>query len=620
MASPQGVEQLNFLDFFPHQKYPKILTNQKQQLDILSEKYRPGRSNVFIFESPTGSGKTAVEYTIAKAIEETQGGPVFIITPNKTLVQQISTLHPDVKVAYGRHEHPCLYYEIKEMLNPRYVSELYAKPNLRADEIPCLTLKDCPHRVHQVTGDTYENGAFRCPYYQQKFEAKQGGIVVSTMAFYLFTQLFSKEFPRPHVLVIDEAHQIARVVRSCLSYEITDYHLGRSSELLEKIEAHDEANQLKAFYKKMIHIIKRKPSRKNTMLDDSELQELIDVLKRINTTALEMQIQQAIKQGKINVKEDRETLKKIEELIHDIWRYLLSFELSLETEERNPLNYTYAYYKEEKEGKEKAQYRLVIKAYYVAPLIRKILSPFTVAFSATIGDADIYGFETGIRGQFESFGSDFPVENTRIFMPSDTPNLAMKERKKGQPTRILREMVKTCKRFAKKGLRSLVVLVSNAELDKFKMLSQEEGLDSISYGNGISPKDAALSFKEGNGDVLVGTVANYGEGVDLPKQIAPIIFFLRPAYPSPHDPATIFEEKRFRNMRWALWNWRVMMEALQVRGRNIRSAKDLGVTFFISQQFRRFVYASLPHWLSKAYVRDKTFDECVEETEKLLSK
>lgn len=596
------------------------MTNQKQMLDILTQRLSAGKRGVFIFEAPTGSGKTAVEYTIAKAIEETQGGPVFIITPTKTLVEQIAQLHPDVKVAYGRHEHPCLYYEPKDVLTPEYVQSLYSNPeNLKADEIPCLTLRDCPHRVNQETGETHEKGACPCPYYRQKYEAKQGGVVVSTTAFYLFTQLFSKEFPRPNVLVIDEAHQIARVVRSSLSYEITDYHLSRSIELLEKIEAHDIAKQLNAFYRKMIHIIKRKPSRQNTMLDDDELEELIGVLKGINTTALQAHIQQAIKQGKIDTKEHRETLKKIEELTHDIWRYLLSFELSLETEERNPLSYTYAYYKEEKEGQERAQYRLFIKAYYVAPLIRKILSPFTVAFSATIGDADIFGYESGIRGQYESFDSDFPVENTRIFLPSDTPNLAMRERKKGQPTRILREIAKTCKRFSKKGLRSLVVVVSNAELDKFKMLSEEESLDCLTYGNGVSPKAAALAFKEGAGDVLVGTQANYGEGVDLPKQIAPVIFFLRPGYPSPHAPATQFEEKRFRNMRWALWNWRVMMEALQVRGRNVRSGKDLGVTFFISQQFRRFVYASLPHWLQKAYVWDKTFDECVDETEKLLS-
>jgi len=88
---------------------------------------------------------------------------------------------------------------------------------------------------------------------------------------------------------------------------------------------------------------------------------------------------------------------------------------------------------------------------------------------------------------------------------------------------------------------------------------------------------------------------------------------------NPNDPATQFEKRRFSlSQFWALMNYRVMQEALQVRGRNIRGPGDLGVTFFISQQFRRFVRASLPEWLQSAYVGDKTFDDCVDEAVKLL--
>ena len=128
----------------------------------------------------------------------------------------------------------------------------------------------------------------------------------------------------------------------------------------------------------------------------------------------------------------------------------------------------------------------------------------------------------------------------------------------------------------------------------------------------------AKRFGAGEGDCLVGTTANYGEGVDLPKQIAPVIFCLRPGYPNPFDPQTGFEERRFGKRRWQLWNWRVMIELLQVRGRNIRSETDLGVTFLISQQFRRFAFGSLPEWLKLAYRGEWTFEECIADAEKLL--
>jgi hypothetical protein len=104
----------------------------------------------------------------------------------------------------------------------------------------------------------------------------------------------------------------------------------------------------------------------------------------------------------------------------------------------------------------------------------------------------------------------------------------------------------------------------------------------------------------------------------LPERLAPIIFFLRPGYPNPKDPLAIFEERRFKGARWQLWNWRVMMEALQVRGRNIRSTNCIGVTFFISQQFRRFLRASLPEQLKNAYKGDINWEKCLEETEMIL--
>lgn len=559
------------------------------------------RNGATIIESPTGSGKTAVEYTILKAAQSKGAETLFLITPNKTIVEQIQKEFPDFKVALGRNEHKCFYYE----------------EEFGADEVPCSMLRDCPHRVDQATGETYEKNIEPCPYLQQKYEAKQGGIVLCTMSFYLFTQLFTQEFGTPDVLVIDEAHRIADVVRHSLSYEITDYHLEQSIDLLKKVGI-EEYKILKKFLSTMRQICKKKPPEEGILLEDEEIRKLIKALIEVDSAVLIEKIREAVRSGKISRKENRVILKKLEVLVRDIRRYINSFEYCLETERHKPLNYTCAFYKIEKGENERVQYKLVIKCYYVAALIRKILSPFTVSFSATIGDSDVFGYETGIRAPFISLDSDFPVNHTRVYLPKDTPNLAMNVRRKRDVTKALRSVARTCKRFADKGQRSLVVTISNKERAKFVMLAQEEGLDVVSYGNGLTAKKAALLFKEGQGDVLVGTAANYSEGVDLPKQIAPVIFFLRPGYPNPRDPGTVFEQRRFAGQRWALWNWRVMQQALQVRGRNIRGRGDIGVTFFISQQFRRFLFASLPEWLEKSYKGQWTLEECILDAEKLL--
>ena len=55
-----------------------------------------------------------------------------------------------------------------------------------------------------------------------------------------------------------------------------------------------------------------------------------------------------------------------------------------------------------------------------------------------------------------------------------------------------------------------------------------------------------------------------------------------------------------------------------MRGRDIRGSEDLGVTFFYSAQFRRFVYAALPEWLEPSYRSDMTLGECIKDAKKLL--
>ena len=588
-------DHLDFLGHFPKDQYSNPSSNQEKALRIIS---KDGESKTL--ELPTGSGKTAIGYTFLKTLDSTGKKSLFYINPTKTLVDQVKLLHPDVKVIYGRNEYPCLFYQ----------------EGVTAEEAPCSML-ECPHRVDPETGQTEIAGVQPCPYLWAKFQAKKGGIIVCTTAFYLFTHLFSDEWGDADGLVIDEAHGIANTVRNCLSYEITDYQIFRSIDLLHAIGA-DEVEILREFLRKMTAIVRRRPSKTATLLEPDEISELLSDLYKIKPGVLSKKISKAVKSSLIDSADKRDVLKKLEVLTRNLVRYLKSLEYSLPADGRHPLNYTYAYYEQETGKNDKVQYRLVIKAYHVAPIIKRILAPWTIAYSATIGDPEVFGFETGIKFPFHSFTSEFPVENTRIFMPTDTPNLAMKSRNRQDMTKSIRKIAKACRTLADAGHRSLVVVVSNAEREKFIMLCEEEGVHTISYGNGIRPREAATKFKEGAGDVLVGTVSNYGEGVDLHKNIASAIFYLRPGYPNPNDPGTIFEERRFGNRRWQLWNWRVMIEALQVRGRNVRSVSDLGVTIFVSQQFKRFLFPALPEWLRGAYKNDLTLKKSIENALELL--
>src|SRR3989344_7871452 len=144
LQNTDRLSQKELLDAFPWEQYPEMRANQEAALRAIAEE----NGNV-ILESPTGTGKTAIEFSLLRALELRGEWPLFWIVPNKAQVEQVKRLHPEVQVAYGRHEHDCLYY---------------GDEGLKADEIPCLTLTNCPHRVNQETGETHTPGAARCPY------------------------------------------------------------------------------------------------------------------------------------------------------------------------------------------------------------------------------------------------------------------------------------------------------------------------------------------------------------------------------------------------------------------------------------------------------------------------
>lgn len=569
-----------------------------------------------LFEIPTGEGKTAIGIMIlrAKAAEKLDA-PLFYVTPTKTQVEQIVTMFPqDTVMMLGRAEYPCLYYTTRGQ-------------QVTAQESPCYMLK-CGHRVNQETGMTEEDGVEPCHYFQQKFVAlrrsKEGSIIVTTHAFFLMNRAMVANWrdEEPAMVVVDEVHRLPEVARSIFEHSLTDYHMMRAARLVKPIDAAASLKLLE-FVRAFRRIARKRPAVTPSLLKDDELQALMKLLDGFDADKLERGIRQAVRGGSINPLEEKDELKLLENLTRTIPRLLKSLKYAIETEEHRPLNYVVAfYYKKDdprfKDGKKKAHYHLTIKSYFVAPVIKLAVGRKFVGMSATIGDPKIFGYQTYLKPPFKSFPSSFDVTKTKIFLPVDAYDLSTKNRFRNDLKKTLKRIVVTARQFSEAGHRSLVVVISDAERLQFLEIATEEKLDTVSYGNGVRPRDAAGLFVRGQGRALVGTAANYAEGVDLPKGIAPVIFFLRPGYSPPDDPEAQFEKRRFGNSVWGLWNHRVMMQALQIRGRNIRNLDDIGVTFFMSSQFQRFLQAALPEWLKPAYVGHRKLADCVGEAMKLL--
>ncbi|MBZ9572125.1 DEAD/DEAH box helicase family protein [Patescibacteria group bacterium] len=605
LEHPQHLSE-EFKKRFPHKK---MRPDQRAALEFIAYHKKS------LHEMPTGRGKTATGVTPLKAFKEIGVKPIIYATTTKTLVRQAKKMYPEgVVEAYGRNEYPCLFYKDK-------------REKVTAEESPCSLLK-CPHRVDLDTGKTVEPGVEPCPYLLVKHRAMKGDIIVCTIAYLVTHMLYVKKFKAspPKVLVIDEVHRLAEVTRQILSWDISGLTLKRAIKALSVIR---REWLLERFLEEMMKIAKLKPTEPPELLADHEIKRLISLLEEINTKELRGTINKALELGILDPKKDRKTLKTLEIVVRHIPWYIKELFYATGTETRKPSNYVFMFYRKKRRKRGKRGPRVIcklcIRHFYVSPVIRlKILEPIEriIAYSATIGDKETFAIETGIDFPFQVYTSTFPIENTRVFLPTDTPNLAVKAnpgrgalaRAKNRAFSII---AKGCREFLKKEFRSLITVVSEAERLKF-LERHSKDFKIMTYGPGLKAKDAARRFIEGEGDVLLGTVAQFGEGIDLPREIAPVIWVLRPPYPRPMDPASQFEERRWGVLRWRLIKYRVTVKALQVRGRNIRTAEDIGMCFFISKQFNR-VLGGLPEWLEGARF-EAPFDECLEEGLRLLTK
>jgi len=623
---------------FPHKKMrPAQIAALSDFLPFLEK----GES--IVAQLPTGSGKTAIGYALAQKFLEESPNPVFYVTPNKTQCDQIHKMYPENSIiVYGRNEYPCLFYKTQGK-------------EVTTEDAPCGLIK-CPHKPIVVPYETAEdlteqmmgepiaigrNRAFYasegelCKYYQAKLEALKGGkMVVCTTAFLIYERLFVKLFGEPSFIVLDEVHNLAKVIRVALSYHISDYTLQKILKLLEKIDPKNYV-VINRFKERLVRLCKVKSNYQ--LLTQEETISLLDILMEVDTNELNRNISKAIRTGLLDPYEDFDTLQAVDNLSNKIGRYIKSLSYATSRDNKSPLNYIYTYHytirEEEAKGKRrKIEDFLSINSYYVAPITKKfIMSSPCLGYSATIGDAKTFAFDTGFDAKFFDYPSTFPIENTRIYFPTDMPSLAFKERKNGDLGTIIDAIARTIKELnkltifsrvsAKKKtkIRFLVLCVSDLERKKITERFSEKGINVVTYHTeeGVKPKQTVEEFKAGNGDVLLGTIANYGEGLDLPKEVARAIFILRPSYPKPTDPQATFEDLKFPKNKWALWTWRAAIATLQARGRNIRSKEDRGVSFLMSAQFDRILGAAVPTWLKPAIVKANMKD-CVKDAKKFL--
>ena len=169
---------------FPFKKArPDQLETISEIIHAISRGYR-----YIVLESGTGTGKSAIAYTLASIYDSS-----YILTVTKQLQQQYLNDFSSLKLVKGRKNFECSQYI-----------------NQSCDEGKCI-LEGEPCRDPQNT----------CDYYSQKFAALNSKTVISNYH-YMFLELnYVGDFTKRQLLICDEAHNLEGTLMSQLKLEFS---------------------------------------------------------------------------------------------------------------------------------------------------------------------------------------------------------------------------------------------------------------------------------------------------------------------------------------------------------------------------------------------------------------
>lgn len=148
-----------------------------------------------ILEAPAGIGKSVIALAVASLLDSK---PVHIVTGTKQLQEQYlrDAAALGYKAVMGRANFPCVI-----------------EPERTAAEAVCTVNGQCSHKNKSS-----------CPYYAQKNEAQNAGLVIWNYAYWL-AQMNYTAWTKPDLAVFDEAHVFEDELRRFAQVNVRHSHL-----------------------------------------------------------------------------------------------------------------------------------------------------------------------------------------------------------------------------------------------------------------------------------------------------------------------------------------------------------------------------------------------------------
>ncbi len=504
----------DILEFFPHDDYRKY---QKQTILEIRD-YLKAEYEYVILESPTGSGKSAIGLTAG--LYYNKG---YLLTSQKILQTQYENDYAsnDIKILKGKNNYPCVFLDGREMCDNGF----------------CLVGK-CP-----IRGE--------CTYEIAKRQAIASKIALMNYTYFLNIMNYTSVFKKRNVLILDEAHNIEKILMGFIEFNFSTFLLSRLG-VTSKIPDYKTVAEYIPWMEKI----------------------LIKVNKLMGILSSEL------KEIKIDYESHTERIKEIKKELDALDR---------QRDRMNTFLDSYSHTEWIFDLTENVKLRrkvITFKPLTVSYFANDFLFQFCdkkILMSATILDKDAFCNSLGIdreKAVFIQNPSTFPIENRPIYL-TNSGKMNKKTIDATLPN-IVRDVQKVLEYHeGQKGL----IFTHTYKIANHIRLNLKSPLRRRLMLHDDKNRDQVLNtFMQSKGPNVLVSPSMY-EGIDLKDDLARFVIIVKIPYLFLGDK----QIKRRMEIDYDWYVWKAALILVQAAGRGVRHEKDECTTYIMDSGFRWFM-------------------------------
>lgn len=522
-------------DHFP---FPETRPTQDAAMKAL-EKWNPSPKKFFIYEGPTGSGKSGIDIAEASYAKTLPGygsfqQAAYILTPQKTLAEQ--------------------YMHDFEQMG---LVELKGRANYTCDKWTAVVgdTVDCEVGATMNESSKVENDRCAyCPYRAAKERFIAAPLGTTNFAYYLNETSYAGELPKRNLLVLDEGHNTEDQILALTDTTITKKDCVRYGlDTLPVFDAGDNEAVL-------------------IWLDEKFMPAILMFHGNL---------------GKKYAKATDEERAKIAKHIHGLERTMLRinrFRNALDQDEW----FCWSDWRVDEHGRTTGTGDLYIKPMTARLFADELL--FSKAQKILITSATILDFETFMRNlgihpstaTTLAVASEFDIANRPIFF-SPVGSMTYKHIDQTLPKMAPAVEQLLNRYFKNKG----IVHTHSYKINKFltQYLSGTAHAHRIvTHDNTKGAREAALEKHLTSKEPTVLFTPSMSEGIDLNEDLSRFQIICKVPYPA-LDP--YIRARMQRDPQW--YAWRTSLALVQQSGRSIRSKTDKAHTHILDAEFANFM-------------------------------